>query len=178
MTTHFIPLLSESQFGFSPESPPASSSTTGSRKTPDADDQPEKCHHTLFISHHLIAPSKRKDLLALSKQLNLRGFCKIGYPGILYVCGGKDEVEDWTREVKTWQWLALRSKSGVEECAPLDDGPREDVRTRNDTEVQVKGKEKGEWKEVDKIGEALDWLRGYGREEILLNLGFGGKSEK
>jgi len=38
------------------------------------------------------------------------------------------------------------------------------------------GKGRGEWTELEKISEALDWLRARGREALLLDIGMGGGS--
>ena len=116
-------------------------------------------HHALLTSHHLIAPSKRKDLSSLSHDLKLVGFAKIGHPGIMYVEGEPEDVDEWLKEVKTWQWLALRVRVGSE---PLD-APRNDKGPAR----------RGSWKEVEKIGEALEWLRDRGRESLLLDIGMG-----
>jgi len=36
------------------------------------------------------------------------------------------------------------------------------------------GKGRGEWTELEKISEALEWLRSRGREGLLLDIGMGG----
>lgn len=55
--------------------------------------------HVLFSSHHLLAPSKRKNLVALSSQLGLVGFGKVGYPGIIFAEGDVDDLEEISKEV-------------------------------------------------------------------------------
>ena len=77
--------------------------------------------HILFTSHHLLAPSKRRDLARLASQYRLLGFCKVGYPGIIYAEGDADDLDVFAREVKSWQWLALRLRV-LEELS--EDGER------------------------------------------------------
>ncbi|GAA5858833.1 hypothetical protein JCM8547_005006 [Rhodosporidiobolus lusitaniae] len=63
---------------------------------------------TLLWSHHLLATSKRKDILAISAELELWGVSKPGYPGIFIVEGIEDRVDDFVHRVKQWQWKALQ----------------------------------------------------------------------
>jgi hypothetical protein len=127
-------------------------------------------HHVLLTSHHLIAPSKRKDLASLSSQLSLVGFAKIGHPGIMYAIGEREDLLEWLREVKSWQWLALRVRIAPE---PIPDDEGRAKGDRGGDNGARGGKGRGEWSEVEKIGEALEWLRKEGRERLLTELGMG-----
>ncbi|KAL1412860.1 hypothetical protein Q8F55_000609 [Vanrija albida] len=72
---------------------------------------PTVAHHVLLTSHHLLSPTKRKDFLSLASELSLTGFSKVGHPGIYYAIGHRDDLEQWLREVKSWNWLALRQQA-------------------------------------------------------------------
>lgn len=158
LTTHLLPILAPSS-----PSPPSSPVVS----TPDPPSTP---HHVLLTSHHLLSPTKRKYLLALSSQLSLVGFSKTGHPGIMYAIGQHDDLVEWLKEVKRWNWLALRVRIGVEPVLgePTEDGSKEKE------DGARRGKGRGDWEEVEKINEALDWLRKRGREDLLFELGMGG----
>ena len=87
----------------------------------------------------------------------------------MYAVGEHDDLTAWLREVKSWTWLALRVRVGVEVLSHAeeeDGGKGKEVGARG-------GKGRGDWVEVEKISEALDWLRKRGREELLLDIGMG-----
>ncbi|KAG8953995.1 hypothetical protein FRC04_000979 [Tulasnella sp. 424] len=121
----------------------------------EANTLPSVPFHALLSSHHLISPQKRKSLLKWSQELNLNGFAKVGYPGIIYVEGTKDEVEEFVQRVKQMQWLALRVR--FEEPLPG---------TNTSSPHQ-------EWGEVTKVGEAIEEMKRKGREQFIISLGFG-----
>ncbi|KAG9047607.1 hypothetical protein FS837_001865 [Tulasnella sp. UAMH 9824] len=111
--------------------------------------------HALLSSHHLISPQKRKSLLKWSQELKLSGFAKVGYPGIIYAEGAKDEVEEFVQRIKQMQWLALR----VRFVEPVPNMERDSSQPG--------------WKEVSKVGEAIEEMKRKGREKLIVNLGFG-----
>jgi len=162
LTADFLPLLAASS-PTSPSSPLAI--TTAPEPVP---------HHVLLTSHHLLSPTKSKLLLSLSSQLSLIGFSKTGHPGIMYAIGDHDDLVEWLREVKSWNWLALRVRIGVE---PLPDGQAEEGSKGKQVGARG-GKGRGGWVEVGKINEALEWLRKRGREKLLLDLGMGAGSAR
>lgn len=164
LTTHLLPLLAKAE----PE-------TEDPPERHPVDQTPSGPHHVLLSSHHLIAPSKRKDLQSLSSDLSIVGFAKIGHPGIMYATGDRDDLVEWLREVKSWQWLALRVRIGVEPIPP-ELQTDQDRTSRGAQEGARGGKGRGQWQEVEKIGEALEWLRSKGREKLLLDLGMGAGS--
>ena len=162
LTAHFLPLLAPNPTS-APSSPKATPAAAMDDITP---------HHVLLTSHHLIAPSKRKDLLSLSSQLSLVGFAKVGYPGMIYAIGAKSDLTEWVREVKSWQWLALRVRVAPEPIEETDIGGKgKDSGARG-------GKGRGEWIELEKIGEAVEWMRKRDRDSLLTDLGYGVGSEK
>ncbi|SPO40409.1 uncharacterized protein PSFLO_05891 [Pseudozyma flocculosa] len=68
---------------------------------------------SIFWSHHLIAPSKRKDFTSLCSELDVWGLVKIGYPGYLIFEGPIEGVEEMERRVKVCTSLGLRSRIDV-----------------------------------------------------------------
>jgi hypothetical protein len=141
---------------------------TTTTKPDQADSTP---HHVLIVTHHLISPTKRKDLLHLASSLNLVGFSKIGHPGILYAQGERDDLAEWLREVKSWNWLALRVRIAIEPV--LDESASAGTGGENGDKGDKK--QRGDWRELDKLGEAMEWLAIRGREDILIDAGVGSR---
>lgn len=54
----------------------------------------------IFWSHHLVAPSKRKQFAAWCPELQVWGLLKLGYPGFLLFEGETDDIDDMVRRVK------------------------------------------------------------------------------
>lgn len=148
ITTHFLPILQDNPAKVGTEEPPQQDRIQQSAYQPG---------HLLFTSHHLLSPTKRRLLSSLSSSLHLQGFGKTGYPGIIYAQGDLTDLEEFAREVKSWQWLALKLR-----VLEPDRGSKA---------VQRPGR--GKWEEVTKIGEALDWLRSVGKEYLLTDSGIG-----
>lgn len=61
--------------------------------------------------HHLLATSKRKAILQLSKELGLAGFSKPGYPGSVYVEGEAEAVRSFVDELKSMRWQAIQERA-------------------------------------------------------------------
>jgi hypothetical protein len=88
----------------------------------------------------------------------------------MYAVGEHDDLVEWIREVKSWQWLALRVRISAE---ILEEGVTEAQTIRGQKDGARGGKGRGEWVELEKVGEALEWLRDKGRESILTDVGIG-----
>jgi hypothetical protein len=157
MTDHFLPLLQSTSTKPEPlvKKPTEEDSLNKKRQY--------KPGHILFSSHHLLAPSKRRDLASLSSQLDLVGFGKVGYPGIIFAEGDVDNLEEFAREVKSWQWLALRLR--VLEADPKANAKEWETR-------------KGDWGELTKVGEAVEWLKTKQKDHLLLDVGIGSGGHK
>ncbi|KAH7025590.1 hypothetical protein B0J12DRAFT_585010 [Macrophomina phaseolina] len=67
--------------------------------------------------HHLLATSKRRAIVQLSKELGLGGFSKPGYPGSVYVEGEASAVRAFVDELKTMRWQAIQERAS--ESVPL-----------------------------------------------------------
>ena len=57
---------------------------------------------------------------------------------------------------------------------PIEYEEEEEVVGRGSESGARGGKGRGEWVELEKISEALEWLRVRGREGLLLDIGMGG----
>lgn len=160
VTTHLLPYIQT--FVQENSLPPQGTSIPSGLSTTTTDTHTCRPSHILFTSHHLVAPSKRRDLFSLSHSLRLTGFAKTGHPGIIYAQGDYDNLVAFAAEVKSWQWLALRMRV------------LEEIQEVVSDENSEKGN-KGQWEEVEKIGDAIGWLkRNGGREQLLTDLGIGG----
>ncbi|KAG8628766.1 hypothetical protein KVT40_002631 [Elsinoe batatas] len=62
----------------------------------------------LLWSHHLLATSKRKDILSWARELHLSGFSRPGYPGAIVIEGEDDNVDEFERRIKALRWQALQ----------------------------------------------------------------------
>ncbi|KAL0069447.1 hypothetical protein AAF712_003473 [Marasmius tenuissimus] len=114
-------------------------------------------YHALFTSHHLISPTKRRNLQQWSSSLSLSGFAKVGYPGVIYAQGMKDDVEEFAENVKAMQWLALKLRF----LEPVQ-------------EEETGGEASGQrWAEFQKVGEVMDEMRRIGREKYVVEMGIG-----
>jgi len=118
-------------------------------------------YHVLFTSHHLISPNKRRSLQQWTSSLALEGFAKVGYPGVIYAQGERQNIEEFVDNVKAMQWLALK----VRFVEPLP-------RRLNEHSANVRT-QLGRWKEFQKVGEVVEEMRRIGREEYVVEMGIG-----
>ncbi|GAB7356285.1 hypothetical protein MBLNU459_g7090t1 [Dothideomycetes sp. NU459] len=114
-------------------------STAGSGKMSDqhAGTRRQPSHaikRVVIWSHHLLATSKRRDIQVWSKELNLSGFARPGYPGAVFAEGDEDQVDEFVGRLKQLRWQALQVRAeekvdarvcgngeGVEEVEGLGD---------------------------------------------------------
>ncbi|KAF2143507.1 uncharacterized protein K452DRAFT_357804 [Aplosporella prunicola CBS 121167] len=61
--------------------------------------------------HHLLATSKRRAIVQLSKELSLAGYSKPGYPGSVYVEGEASNVRSFVDELKSMRWQAIQERA-------------------------------------------------------------------
>lgn len=67
----------------------------------------------IFWSHHLVAPSKRRQFAAWCPELGVWGLLKLGYPGFLCFEGACQDVNDMVWRVKRMQWAAISMRTEV-----------------------------------------------------------------
>ena len=96
---------------------------------------------TLLWSHHLLATSKRKDVLTWSRELHLGGYSRPGYPGAIFVEGESASVDEFVRRIKGLRWQALQ------------------VRAEEDGESRVCGNGAEGVLEVESLGEVVQGLK-------------------
>lgn len=167
MCLHLIPLLHE-------ESNAAQSTKQHSNTLPEVS-EPEK-YHVLFTSHHLISPTKRRNLQKWAAELSLRGFAKVGYPGAIYAEGSREDIADFVGRVKAMQWLALKvrfeERLDLEKYGQLNLGYDDEI-----SGPGAGGKDRGtNWIELEKVGEVVEVMRRSGREELVTEMGLGTSS--
>lgn len=85
---------------------------------------------------------------------------------MLYAEGERADVEEWVKEVKSWQWLALRVRF-VEQL------PAKYVSRDDSIQRQGGTDERRRWVEVEKVGDVVDEMRRLGRESYVVEMGIG-----
>ena len=95
------------------DAPAEGSADTSSSSSPSSPQhtRTRTLSRTIIWSHHLIAPSKRRDLSAWATELNLWILLKLGYPGYLCFEGFTSDVQEIVRRVKGLQWHAISVRS-------------------------------------------------------------------
>ena len=97
---------------------------------------------TLLWSHHLLATSKRKDIVSWSRSLRLHGYSRPGYPGAILVEGTEDDVDEFVSRIKELRWQALQVRG--EEMSE---------------ERRLRGNEAFGTKEVESLGDLAEELK-------------------
>lgn len=156
ISTHLLPLLHT-------EYDNANAVTAGRSESPTHESRGPQLvsatrYHALLTSHHLISPQKRRSLHQWSSDLNVKGFAKVGYPGIIYAGGLRKDVEEFVGNVKAMQWLALRVRF---------------IEALSHEKSEVVESEKSKWMEFEKVGEVVEEMKRIGREECVLHIGIG-----
>ncbi len=147
--THLLPRLHEHQ-----------RDTPNIVVVPINDNPDETLYHALITSHHLISPTKRRNLQAWASQFCISGFAKVGYPGVIYCEGSKGDVEEFVGNVKRMQWLALK----VRFTEPVPEGmPVQAPRSGNERR----------WFDYEKVGEVIQEMGRLNREKYVVEMGIG-----
>ena len=70
----------------------------------------------LIYSHHIVSPTKRADMKALASELNLTGYLKILWPGIILIEGEERDCHEFYDRIRRWAWqyLVLRGETRQE----------------------------------------------------------------
>ena len=160
ISTHLLPLLHDE----SSERDSTQSTEAADLPTEASASESSTRYHALLTSHHLISPTKRRNLQQWSAQLNITGFAKVGYPGVIYCEGFQDQVEQFVANIKAMQWLALKVR--FIEPVPADN-----------MHVLVAGGRR-RWVELEKVGEVMEEMRRLGREKYVVEMGIGSAGTK
>ena len=150
VTNYLLPILHEAQDENLREASPQPSVTSNGVHVTGLEDEHSIA---LFTSHHLISTQKRRSMQSWASALRIRGFAKIGYPGVIYAEGPKSSVDEFVSNIKGMQWLALRLRV-LQTVMPLQNSEA-----------------LGDWKEVQKIGEVVEEMKARGRAEHIAELG-------
>lgn len=86
---------------------------------------PPRLGRRWIVSHHLKNPTKRSNIVAWARDLELGGFSKPGYPGVIVVEGDAVACDEyWLRlrkETGNWKNLALRGEINTDVRPATDD---------------------------------------------------------
>jgi hypothetical protein len=76
------------------------------------DDDEEWWGRNLIYSHHIIGQQKRADMKALAADLELTGYVKIGWPGLIVIEGLESHCRIFYDTIRRWAWqyLVLRGE--------------------------------------------------------------------
>ena len=83
--------------------------------TDQIDDGPVIVGRLWLYSHHIYSKIKRKNILDLSKENGLTGFCMPGKPGIVCLEGVLDICNDVWTIIKQWNWKKINVRCQEDE---------------------------------------------------------------
>lgn len=89
--------------------------------------QPRVLGRRSIYFHHIIATNKRKIVKYLAHQLDLGGYSKIGWPGIVIVEGVESNVQEYVRQLQHLRWKQMVVRGEQTEAASSDSSA-EDLR--------------------------------------------------
>lgn len=75
----------------------------------------------LIYSHHIIGKQKRSDMKALAKDLNVTGYVKIGWPGIIIIEGLQSNCQAFYDTIRKWAWQYLVQRGEMKHAARTSD---------------------------------------------------------
>ena len=75
----------------------------------------------LIWFHHIKAPGKRKAAQTWAKELDLGGFSKPGYPGIIVIEGRAEDCEAYVSRLKRLTWKAMSVRVAEEDDAVVSE---------------------------------------------------------
>ncbi|GAB7344949.1 hypothetical protein MBLNU457_3382t1 [Dothideomycetes sp. NU457] len=126
-------------------------SQTNPRTKPQSQSHTSRIKTTLLWSHHLLATSKRKDIVSWSRSLRLNGYSRPGYPGAVLIEGEEDDVDEFVSRIKELRWQALQVRgeetSEKRRLAGSDGFGTREVESLGDLAEELKARDKGlaEW---------------------------------
>ncbi|KAK6500257.1 RWD domain containing [Arthrobotrys musiformis] len=71
-----------------------------------------------FMFHHIRSKIKRKSIRTMAESMDIRGVCKPGYPGFLYVEGEDSAIRTYVKEIKRMKWQSVEVRRNVQETIP------------------------------------------------------------
>eukprot|EP00933_Yihiella_yeosuensis_P052546 TRINITY_DN5064_c2_g1_i1.p1 TRINITY_DN5064_c2_g1~~TRINITY_DN5064_c2_g1_i1.p1 ORF type:complete len:372 (+),score=65.83 TRINITY_DN5064_c2_g1_i1:2-1117(+) len=85
--------------------------------------QCRKLGRRLMYSHHILASTKRQLIKEWADHLDLGGFSKIGYPGVVIIEGSEEACEIYVNAISRlrWKYFCVRGEEIVEAPASISD---------------------------------------------------------
>jgi hypothetical protein len=136
---------------------------TGSGSNVGSDRQ--RIMRVLIWSHHLLATSKRKDIIDWCLELSLWGISKPGYPGIIIVEGALNDVTEFLKRIKSLNWQALTVRHEEIEDVPASASVHATARLREPLE-RTFGFHKPRAVEVEKMGTVSEIMKTANLEDM------------
>ena len=75
--------------------------------THDEDCENDKFCRMWLYMHHIYSKTKRRNILQLSKEYNLSGFCLPGKPGVVCVEGTVRNTKEFYLILRSWNWKSI-----------------------------------------------------------------------
>eukprot|EP00877_Chromochloris_zofingiensis_P006355 jgi/Chrzof1/1973/Cz10g28140.t1 len=69
--------------------------------------------------HHIKSTQKRKSIVSWARELNISGYAKPGYPGVILCEGRECDVQEYVQRIKalTWQAMQVRAEERLQLCS-------------------------------------------------------------
>ena len=138
----------------------------GTRSVPPTQDrQAHFCRMWLYM-HHIYSKTKRRDILSLSSELKLSGFCLPGKPGVVCVEGEEEAVERFYCALKRWSWKSIA-------CARKDVIPSSDSTGTVESYRKIQGFQElvmGTHTNHADMGQFLEYLRAHELDYVFKDL--------
>ncbi|KAK6514998.1 RWD domain containing [Arthrobotrys conoides] len=71
-----------------------------------------------LMFHHIRSMSKRRMMRKLAVWKEMRGVCKPGYPGFLYVEGKDTSIREYVKAIKQMRWQSVEVRRNIWETIP------------------------------------------------------------
>ncbi|XP_022185005.1 RWD domain-containing protein 2A [Nilaparvata lugens] len=79
-----------------------------------------------IYSHHIYSKMKRREILNMSQEYNISGFCLPGKPGIICGEGWDDDCDEWWMKIRSMNWKKIMCKKKEEDMN--DEGSEKEKR--------------------------------------------------
>ncbi len=72
---------------------------------------PVRYKAAILWMHHILATSKRKEIVKTAEELSLSGVSKVGHPGAVFIEGIEANVDAFVAHIKSLRWQACQLRS-------------------------------------------------------------------
>jgi hypothetical protein len=121
------------------------------------DDEPVWWGRNLIYSHHIIGKQKRADMQALAAELDITGYVKIGWPGLILLEGLEVHCRLFYDTIRRWAWQYLVLRGEMKEQIPKHSLPNLNALRKFPTFL-----------EVDSLSVVAEHCRRTGLEDLFL----------